>query len=299
MAKSVGFGISIVPAVYEYQVFKPGTVYSGEFTVANNTDSEITLRVEKFDVSQEQNGATSLKERGDPNFSLSPWISVCCKDFVLKPGEKRKVTYKIAVPVDPLPGGKYGAIVLVAAGQNTKNRGVSLREGIAHVIIGRVAGKTDLTSQIESISVIPKVNFRWPWQKTSFSLKVINNGNLHERIKGNIFIYRGVPTRTKAVISVNPSNTLVLPKSSRVYTYQLPSDPIISLNKQGLKLSWRGFYLGKYHALVRVKHHVNNRVVTFEKDVSFWILPWWIIFIILVLLVGFMLKLHHGVRNKS
>ena len=296
-AKSGGIsGFILSPAIKEFKTFYPNKVYKGEFEITNNLNTPVKIEFELFDIDQDKIGAPLLTPNGNPNFSIKNWIKLCCDKVILKPGQKKIISYEIIVPKDELPGGKYGAIVAKVK-NNAGLKNVALSAGIGHIIIGKSYKTSFMDSKIVKFNVVNKYNFNWPFKSTKFVLKIRNLGNIHERITGALFIYKDSPTETIKVISVNPNKTLVLPKHEREYVYEYSSPPVIEVKNGTFKFNLNALSIGRYHALLRVKHYEKNKLITEERIVSFWLLPWWLIFIILALII-IIGKIIYGLRKQ-
>ena len=290
-----GYGLTVVPAIKDFNIFKPGETYNGSFTIKNETSKQISIDLELYDIDQDAKGLPIISENSPKTFSMKEWISLCCNEATLNPGEKKEIKYSINVPASEPPGGKYTVIIAKLKTEKSK-KGVGLSEGIGHIIIGASPKKAVRNSKIDYFKVLNKVNFKCPSNPTRFELKVDNLGNIHERISGTVFIYKNKPTNTVATFSANQAKQIVLPEKSRVFNYQWKAKKLIDFDNNKLSVNLDALSIGKYNALLRVKHYENNKMVTEEQIVSFWLLPWWIIFIILALL-AIIVKIINGLRK--
>ncbi len=294
---SIGTAIVITPAISDFDVFVPGKTYDGSFRIVNNTEDPLDIVLEYYDVTQE-NGIPSLLENGDPEYSIREWINLCCDKLTIQPRSTKVVKYTLRVPSKLPPGGKYGVIIAKIKGKTGNLAGLSLNEGLGHVIIGKAEKNSIRDSEIEYFTVDKKINIVWPFKDTNFVLKVVNHGNVHERISGYLYVYKHKPSETVDIQALNPAKSVILPNSYREYTYKLNPPKVFSRSNKGITFNTKGILFGKYYALVRVKHYSKNNLVTDEQYVSFWILPWYIILIILVILL-YLYKILHGLRNKD
>lgn len=297
MASQIGEGFVVTPVIKKFELFQPGKTYRGEFIVRNNTNKKLEIQFEYFDVDQ-QNGIPVLLEKGPIEFSIRKWLKLCCRTITLEPNSEKKVSYTIQVPSSVYPGGKYGVIIAKLINNKKEFNALALNQGIGHVIIGGVGIDAKRTSELLSFTVNKKINWCWPFKDTEFYLTLKNNGNIHEEISGYLYVYKKSPSDTVFLTHLNKDKTVILPNVKRTYAYVFKPKKILSFEDGRFVINPKGIVFGKYFALVRVKHFVNNKYVTDERILSFWILPWYVIFIILVLLYVIYKKIN-GLRNKN
>jgi hypothetical protein len=127
---------------------------------------------------------------------------------------------------------------------------------------------------------------------------------VHLSPAGNIYITKG--KKQIASLSINPSVSNVLPDSSRVYSIEWKDGfPVFEIkrdngeivtNKQGLperELNWdfskaNRLKFGHYTAHMLLIYDDGTRDVPIEAEVSFWVVPWKMLplFIIIMVLVS-------------
>jgi hypothetical protein len=135
----------------------------------------------------------------------------------------------------------------------------------------------------------------------SFTVKLHNSGNVHLVPTGNIFISRG--KKELATLSINKAQGNVLPNSNRIFTADWSDGfpvyvadqkdgkavldahdrPVQTLTWDYSKVSKLKF--GHYTAHLVLAYDNGQRDVPLEAEVSFWVIPWRILAIGLVILV--------------
>jgi hypothetical protein len=135
----------------------------------------------------------------------------------------------------------------------------------------------------------------------NFSIHLHNSGNIFAGASGNIFIKRG--SKQVANLTVNQNHGLVLPNSNRVFkiswsdgfpVYQAIKGPggqplTDKSGKTKTKLSWNfsqaaKLRFGHYTAQLALVYNNGTRDVPITGSVSFWVIPWRLIGIVIFIL---------------
>ena len=302
MARDYGYIIS--PSLSRY-TFEPGKTISDKFTLTNSfvTGEPVsqTFVISLKFVFQE-NGKKNIYDTvpsGLGAYDMMSWITVSKKEVTLKQNETVEIPYKIVVPKEPFPGGKYAAIVIQkksAAGQLAES-GAALDDKIAYQIIGKVAGTETRNSEVTSFTINKPIFWYWPKEEITYTLNFKNKGNVDFLPSGDLFTHTGDITKAFWNNGFNPEQLVILPNNSREYTVTYkPETGLFKTDRNGLTINLDYFRIGKYYTTAKVGYDLNNNRIIEDRVVSFWIIPIPLIATVLgiiaaIVLIGF-------IRNK-
>jgi len=236
-----------------------------------------------------EDGKPLLHEFGEDDFTTS-WVSFSPSSFDIAPGEWKDVAVTIDLPTSA-GFSYYFAVVFsryqdvntpVEPGQN------KLLGGIASLILVDTK-RTDAVRELalDSFSIGKSVVEYLP---AKFNLRLKNVGNVHVAPHGNIFIKRG--TKQVALIEINPESGSVLPESRRIFVTswndgfplrkQVVENGAVTRDADGdvvEKIEWNladaaNFRFGRYTADLVMTYDNGLKDVVTERSVTFWVLPW-------------------------
>ena len=300
-AADEGFNIVTSPLPIKLTT-APGRTVTADLRIKNlNTKTEnIKIGLMKF-------GATGSD--GQPNiFDLTPkdtyasWVHFSPEIVKAESNVWKTIKMTINVPNDATLG-YYLAVTYSRASDPTKNTGTNFRGAAATLVLLDVkTGSEKRSLEFVDFSVDHKL---YEYLPVNFSVKVHNNGNIYLAPTGNIFIEKGGKPVTSIVF--NEAGGSVLPQSNRVYHVpwksgfplyvdELKDDKPV-LDDHGLpkqKLTWdfsqaSRIRFGHYTARVIIVYDDGTRDVPLEATVSFWVIPWKLLLVALVIvaLLGF------------
>jgi len=166
-------GIGVNPTVTELSL-TPGKRKGGTFTVTNDGDKTISVKVEVED--WQKRGAVV----GDTS-----WLEVKPLEFELDPGEVREVKYKIEVPEEAK--GELVAMVffgsIAPAGGGV---GIQTRFGVSIYVV--IKGTEVVDADIERLDVVKYGDEGSDNYGINFGVTVENRGNVHIRPKGKVTV---------------------------------------------------------------------------------------------------------------
>ncbi len=261
-----------------------GTSITKEITLS----SDSKLADETFYVTYsnfEADGETGSPKFVEPKGDIGTWMT-SEKIISLKPNESKKVSFTIAIPKDAYSGGHYGAIFF---GNNPGDAGqVSVGAKTGTIILLTVNGSVVEAGGLSSFGTIgsKKVFNSLP---VSFSYKWRNDGNDRVKPAGNITV-RNMFYMPVTKIEANPVSGNILPHSTRNFAdnltwsnYPLSKDEVISKSFFGqASYQWKNFALGMYFANLDLVAGTTHST----KTAIFFVLPWQLIVIILVILIA-------------
>lgn len=273
---------------------KPGSILTADIRVKNGSTTTEKLKVSlmKFQAFGEE-GKPGLTDReaGDDYFD---WVSFSPEEFDAKPNEW--VTIKVAIKLPPSAAfGYYYAAVFSRAGEVPKP------EAKQSVIVGSTAVLILVDAQVPnakrevSIGSFSADKKSYEFLPSTLTVKLKNTGNVHVIPTGNIFITRG--GKNVATLSVNSASGNILPGSNRIFTTDWREGfPVYQQKEAGGKvllddkgkaieaLSWdlskvSKLRFGRYTARLLMVYDDGTKDVPLEATVSFWVIPWRLIFL--------------------
>lgn len=300
-AQNAGFNLSTTPVVANLQA-KPGVATSTKVQVKNNNLAAERIKVSllKFG-SNNVDGAPQMVDV-DPNDEFLSWVKFSESNFVAEPNVWKTIDVTITPPSTAAFGYYYAIIFSRDNEAQSAGTPTNLTASIAVPILLDVEAPGAIRkADITQFSVNKNV---FEFLPAKFAVKLRNSGNTHVAPRGNIFITKG--GKNVGMLEVNQAKSNILPDSNREYTaewadgspvYKLKEvDGKVVLDKKGQQtysLIWDKFdpskvRFGKYHAKIALVYDDGTGDVAVESEVDFWVIPWRIIGVslLVLLLVG-------------
>jgi hypothetical protein len=276
---SAAGAMTVSPPMYDYSVNK-GAVVKDVIKLFNEGKESITLTpsVMNFAAKEEVLGTPDLYPKTEKRngHELANWITMSEGPVTLAPGQWGNVEFSVNVPKNADPGGYYGAVVFQAGDANVQ-QGVGLIGGTAVLVVLKVQGDvredfaiTNFESKSSSYSHLP----------ATFSLRVENKGNVHQKPVGNVFI-KNFWGKQVFSLPLNSDSKNVLPNSARIFEATWQKEGIAADASEFAK-EWSNFAFGPYTASVVLNYGSKGQIAT--ADASFWVLPWLVFFLYMAML---------------
>lgn len=306
-AQKVYYGIIINPALAEKVVNRTQT-YKMMVNIANDFQEGGVKTFYPIAINFRQKGETGSPEFYDNTKPISAnaakWISFEKESYSLDKGQNVDVNYTITVPADAEPGGHYVAIIF-----SDKNRAeeeqnaVALGKEIGELLFLTVAGDIRETGDLIEFTSEKAL---YEFTPVNLYIKYKNNGNIHTTIGGNIFIHTGDITKPVATITINRDEEgrvgFTLPGATRSYLESW-NDGFITTDENG---NWNFDFskfpklnIGEYTATLKMFHMKDGKKIVTDAEVKFWILPWKLILVILVVAVTTGIVISKTRKSKS
>lgn len=159
-------------------VVKPGaSPKRGTFTVANTGSRPLHVDLSLREFSQAPNGQVTFTRPGP--LSAASWVTLSETGLDLRPGERRPVRARIAVPADAEPGERQvGVLFKVPARRGRGN--VSISGSVAAQLLIQVPGQVVRRTGLGALQ-LPTLSDGGPVQ---MRLEVHNRGNVHRDFIG-------------------------------------------------------------------------------------------------------------------
>ncbi len=284
-----GFSIQVTPSPLVATV-KPGQQTNLELKVYNSGTSAVDLKIQarNFDVNT-KTGQVEIDDSTDAH--VSEWISFRANEFTVQPGQWYTQSIRIDLPKNA--GHSYHFAVVVSQeslpSQSENNR---LIKGSVAVFTLLNVDRPGAIRKLEAVELqVDKQVYEYLPATVSVSFR--NTGNTIIQPYGNIFIQRSHDsTKTLATLPVNENKGYILPGSVRELTTTWSDGfPRITTDSDGkTHEEWDWSQIGKFRfgyytvKLVGV-YNDGERDVPLESEVSFWVIPWKILGVALIVLL--------------
>ncbi len=247
--------------------------------------------------------------------TFASWVTFTPSQFTAQPGVWNTVNMTIKVPQDASLG-YYLAVTFSLSNEPGAAKVTNLKGSAATLVLLDVKNDNEKRSlKLVDFSADHKL---YEYLPANFNVKVRNNGNIYIPPAGNIFITRG--DKTVDTIDFNAAGGSVLPDSVRVFKqpwnngFPLFKDrlvngkPVTDSNgklKQDLKWNFaqaNKFRFGKYTAKLLIAYDDGKRDVPIESTLTFWVIPWKIILVLIVIVavLGYgVFMLGRGIFRKA
>jgi hypothetical protein len=272
---SLGQGLEISPPVVELTA-NPGQTISTTIRVRDVTKDELIAKgeVDDFGAGSNENGYPQLllDETGQTRYSLKYWVAGV-PDLDLGPQELKAATIVINVPLDAEPGGHYGVVRFTGVPPNLQGTGVSLSASVGTLILLTVTGPVTHHLSMVQFDVghnnvktdVFKIASFFEQGPLDLLIRIRNSGTIHEQPTGTLYISDLFGTKV-TTIAVNPLRGNILPDSIRRFVETYPKKSLF----------------GYYTANLSLKY---NGTGSLTDKVSFWVIPWKLVLIVLLVLV--------------
>jgi hypothetical protein len=293
-----GLDLTVSPPVIEL-VAKPGEIVIEKFRVRNNLTEPVVLQIDARRLISDPTEGNPIPENEPTGEELS-WVTFDRPEFTANPREWQDITFTIDIPEDAAYGYYYVFRIKPKDDAAIETTGATVKGELLVVTLLNVMKEGALAdSKLVSFSAKNMVNEYLP---VDFTVKLENQGNIHVKPRGNIFITRGGGSEI-GILEVNPGIGSILPGGTREFESHwndgfLVNEPVMEngevvLDELGnpvtkLKINWNkltSFRIGPYEAKLLMVYDDGEKDVTIEGVTTFWVLPYKAIAVILIILV--------------
>lgn len=220
-------------------------------------------------------------------------------------------TQHIVVATPKSAGFTYSfAVVISQQNPPQAKAGESAIQGSVAVFTLLSVDRPGATSKL-TLSELKVGRHVYEYLPATISVKLRNEGNTLVQPKGTIYIQRkSDDTKPLASMELNKASGYILPNSERTlsvdwqdgfphYTTYTGSD-----GQSHKKLDWDGgnftkLRFGRYVAKVVAVYNANGRDVPIQAEITFWVIPWRVLLIILVIVIICVVGLVTIIRKSS
>jgi hypothetical protein len=285
--QGVAQGLEISPPVKELQA-DPGQTVSFPIRLRDVSSGALVVKATADDFGAKgENGDPKilLDEKEASRYSLKFWVQPL-PNLTLVPQEVKTVTVNIAVPANAEPGGHYGVIRFTGTPPELEGTGVSLTASIGALVLLRVSG--DIKEQLEVAEFYtskpgksgPSRASFFETGPINFTERLRNTGSVHSKPAGYVDVYNTFHKRIARLPVSNPARN-VLPDSIRRFEQQLETKSLF----------------GRYTAQMNASYGNNKKLSS--QTISFWVVPYKLLAVILFALIVLIVLLRQGVRRYN
>jgi hypothetical protein len=297
---TAGFSAAISPLPILLNA-KPGESVSTDLRVNNPSTHDEKLKVVVKTFTQEGPNGTVALHDPTPADNFISWISFSKTSFDAPPGLWQTVKMTVNVPATA-SFGYYFAVEFTSANPlaHAAGSGTAIQGAVASFVLLNAEASGEVRQmRITSFSADHRF---YEFLPARFAIRLHNSGNVYAGASGNIFIMRG--SKQVGVINVNENHGLVLPGANRLFgaswdqgfpVYKELNGPggQPSPGKNGQpkqRLSWNfsqvsKLRFGHYTAKLALVYNDGQRDVPISGTLSFWVVPWRMVGMILFILV--------------
>jgi hypothetical protein len=272
---SYGQALEIAPPLI-YLSVNPGQTLTTQIYIRDiSSGSLIVSGIANNFIAAGQDGTPKIllnNSTPDP-FAMESWLAPI-PSLTLVPREIKALIVTLHIPANATPGGHYGVIRFTATPPSLQGSGVSIATSLGSLMLVTVSGKITENLSVNNFSVNHGGTTGTIFQSgpLNFVEQLKNNGNVQEQPIGQVTIKDMFGNKLAAVnVNLPPAN--VLPDSIRKFSEPLDSTVI------GNKILF-----GKYTANLKITYGASHKVIT--ETLVFWVIPYTLIAIVIILLVG-------------
>lgn len=285
---SGGQALEIAPPL-TYLSVNPGQTVTSKILIRDvaNTDLIVTGQANDFVASGENGTPKVILDNTTPDpYSMKDWVAPI-SSLTLKSKQIVTLTVTLHVPANASPGGHYGVIRFTGTPPSLNGTGVSLSASIGSLFLVTVSGKiTDnLSVQEFSVNKAGKTGTLFQSGPLNFVERLNDSGNVHEEPAGLVTI-TDMFGRKLATLPVNQNSSNILPGSIRKFSENLDSSVIG--NKH---------LFGRYTAKLSLTYGTSKK--TLADTMSFWVIPYKLVAIIIVILIALFFALRYALRRYN
>ena len=216
-------GLTVSPAFQEIVLDQKDIQKDFFVSLSNTSQGTVILRVAKYDFGtlDESGGVAFLGASNDleKKYALASWMFPEKDILTLGPGETQKILVTVENSDTLGPGGHYGALTFSV---EDASRSVLGREGVAVnqlfstlVFVKKIGGEK-YNLELKNVDYQSNL-FRF---QNRTHLHFLNGGNVHLVPRGTVRVFDPFERMVARGI-INEQSALILPESSRVYSFSL------------------------------------------------------------------------------
>ena len=285
-AAQPGFNILTSPLPIKIST-SPGKTVKTEirFKNLNNTAEGVKVSLLRFGASGEE---------GQPNLfdltakdTYSKWVHFSPSEVLAQPNVWNTITMTIDVPANA-DLGYYLAVALSPSNTTTLPGAASLKGSAATLVLLNV----NTGNEKRNLDLVQFTSSRglYEYLPATFNVKIRNNGNIYVAPTGNLFVFKG--NTQIAAVNFNTAGASILPNTNRTLKtdwtdgFPLYKNKIVdgktipderAVPKQNLTWDFthiNKLRIGRYSAKVLVVYDDGKQDVPLEATVNFWVFPW-------------------------
>lgn len=288
-APNAGQALEIAPPLVELSA-NPGQTVTTQIMLRDVSSTELVVTGQANDfVAQGENGTPKILLDNNPSndpYSMKDWVSFP-GSLLLVPKEIKKMNVTISVPANASPGGHYGVIRFTGRPPSLNGTGVSLSASIGTLVLLTVNGQITENVSVKEFSVNHNGKTGSFFEKgpLDFVVRLNNQSNVHEQPSGLITVSDTFGKKI-ATMRVNNPPRNILPASIRKFEAKM--DKTVIGNRM---------LFGRYKATLNMTYGKDKKPL--NATITFWVIPWKLIAIIIAGLIVAFFALRYGIRRYN
>lgn len=282
MAISAPLNATVMPTFFDL-VAQPGDVIKNKIRLHNNNNEATKLVAEVAKLAPDKDGNLTVVPP-EKNDEFVSWLKFDSAHFTAGPGQWADIPFTITIPNTAAFGYYYAVSVRedapTATGENVTSFSAAV---MVPILLNVKKDGAQASASLLDFSVPTQVFESLP---VDFSVKLVNQGNIHLRPHGNIFI--SSPTdKNVATLEVNPELGNIIPSANRTFHVVWDDGFLV-----GDKINWdklTKFRFGPYSASLAVTYDNGKQDVLLEKSLKFYIFPYKAVAVVLIAILGLLL----------
>lgn len=269
----------------------PGETVQYIVKLYNETKDAVTVKATATNFTAKENGAgepdfADLGTEKEATYDLASWMSLPEGAISINPLDWQTVIININIPKDAEPGGHYAAAFFTPTKKDAASAdGVSVDYKTGSLALLTVTGEAKQGGSVKSFILKNNKSF-FEYVPVNMELRVENTGNVHFRPGGAIEIKNILNKKSAELAVINSEEGgNVLPNSTRRYDIVWGSQDEKNMPQnfwQKVQYEFKNFHCGKYTAIAAIVLPQGNAT---PMEVSFWIIPWQLLLVVVVGLV--------------
>jgi hypothetical protein len=267
--------LSISPTLFDMSA-NPTQEWTSMIRIINPNPYEITVFANPVNFAPQGEGGQGkflpVINEETKGQTIAEWIDVTREAIVIKAEQVTELPFIIKVPEDAPPGGHFAALLIGTRPPDDDDKiQVKTSQIVTSLVFLKVTGDIIESGSIRSFRTTERLLNK---PEATFELRFENKGNVHILPRGEIKILnmwgqlRGILPINRAAMFGN-----VLPDSIRQYTFTWTGE-------------WSFADMGRYTALATLAYGEDGRQFA-HQEIAFWVIPWKILSVVLLVLLGF------------
>lgn len=253
--------VQVSPVRFDWEM-NSGDEKSQRINLKNFSDKPyaVSVYVEDFYVSEDStNTEFFVPDENHPYkaYDMINWVNTSEKEIVLAPNESRFMDFTVKVPEDAPSGGYYGSVFFqyqehnVDEGDpNASKLKINTRAGVLLTLAVQGDEPLNKSGELQTFESLKKLYWDAP---AMFATKVLNNGNIHYLLTGDIEITRF----GKDVAKINVTPKIYYPGRTRM-----------------VESKWEFGLLDIGPFTAKVNLESEDGTVKLVEETTFWVIPW-------------------------
>jgi len=273
-----------------------------------DTDEDIYIRSRQVAIDSEGNYyiPEDYDELDPSEFEENGWLTFEPKEFHLKKGANQMVHIEIDMPEDLPTQGFYLELAATTSDLSEDEVSVALAPEIVIPIAVNYIGEGEQIKELEIVSFKTSKTL-YEYLPVEFLTHLSNKGNVHMIPVGQIFVSKNKEFNDNvASISFNDGKHRVLYNGGRKFTNEWEEGFLVKRDNK-LEINWKEmglFRFGKYYAQLNIAWEDNQGMKYISKETSFWVIPWKLLLILLLIILGLVLiikgrKIYEKRKNRG